>query len=73
MRESELLEGNRFLRGMVRGLVGTQLHAARGKSTLDDFRKIIEARDCTKALFDVAGHGLYLENIVYPEGMLKEI
>ncbi len=68
-----VVEANRFLRGMVRGLVATQIHAARGKSTLDDFRKIIEARDCTKAWFDVAGHGLYLEKIVYPEGMLKEI
>ena len=68
-----VVEANRFLRGMVRGLVATQIHAARGKSTLDDFRKTIEARDCTKAWFDVAGHGLYLEKIVYPEGMLKEI
>lgn len=68
-----IVEANRFLRGMVRGLVATQIHAARGKSSLDDFRKIIEARDCTEALFDVAGHGLYLENIIYPEGMLKEI
>ena len=68
-----VVEGNRFLRGMVRGLVATQIHAARGKSTLDEFRKTIEARDCTKALFDVAGHGLYLEKIIYPEGSLREI
>jgi tRNA pseudouridine38-40 synthase len=65
-----VVEANRFLRGMVRGLVGTQLHTARRKNTIDDFRKIIESGDCTKAYFDVAGHGLYLEEIIYPEGML---
>ena len=68
-----VVEGNRFLRGMVRGLVATQIRVSRGKFSLEDFTKIIEARDCTKARFDVAGHGLYLESIVYPEGMLKEI
>ena len=68
-----VVEANRFLRGMVRGLVGTQIHFARGKEPLDGFRKIIEARDCTLAFFDVAGHGLYLEKIVYPDGVLEEI
>jgi tRNA pseudouridine38-40 synthase len=65
-----VVEANRFLRGMVRGLVGTQLQVARGKCTIDEFRKIIEAQDCTKAYFNVAGHGLYLEAIKYPEGTL---
>ena len=68
-----VVEANRFLRGMVRGLVGTQLHIAREKSPLHEFRRIIEARDCTQAYFNVAGHGLYLENIVYPEGLMEEI
>jgi len=65
-----VVEATRFLRGMVRGLVGTQLHTARDKNSVDDFRTIIEARDCTQAFFDVAGHGLYLEEVIYPEGML---
>ena len=68
-----IVEANRFLRGMVRGLVATQIHFARGKEPLANFRKIIEARDCTQAYFNVAGHGLYLENIVYPDGMVEEI
>lgn len=66
-----VVRANRFLRGMVRGLVGTQLQAARGKITTEDFRGIIEANDCTKADFSVAGHGLYLEQIMYPEGKLE--
>lgn len=65
-----VVEANRFLRGMVRGLVGTQLQVARGRHSLSDFRKIIEARDCTRADFSVAGHGLYLESVNYPEGYL---
>ena len=62
-----VVEANRFLRGMVRGLVGTQLQAGRGRITTDDFRSIIEAKDCSKADFSVEGFGLYLEYITYPE------
>ncbi len=68
-----IVEANRFLRGMVRGLVATQLQAARGRITIDAFKKIIGAKDCTKADFSVAGHGLYLEKIAYPENSLIEI
>jgi tRNA pseudouridine38-40 synthase len=68
-----IVEANRFLRGMVRGLVGTQLQIARGKNTVDGFRKIIEAKDCTFADFSVAGHGLYLEAVNYPEGFLRPL
>ncbi len=68
-----VVEANRFLRGMVRGLVGTQLHMGRYGGTADDFRKIIEARDSKMAYFDVAGHGLYLENITYKDGTLDTI
>jgi tRNA pseudouridine38-40 synthase len=66
-----VVEGNRFLRGMVRGLVGTQLKIAREKTTIQGFRNIIEAHDCTKAFFNVPGHGLYLEEITYPEGTFE--
>lgn len=74
--ESELhfvVEANRFLRGMVRGLVGTQLQAARGRCDIAGFRSIIEAQDCTRADFSVAGHGLYLEAVRYPEGLLTPL
>ncbi len=74
-RDGELnyvVEANRFLRGMVRGLVCTQIKMSR-KGTPEDLRKILDARDCTKAFFNVPGHGLYLEEITYPEGMLIAI
>jgi tRNA pseudouridine38-40 synthase len=68
-----VVEGNRFLRGMVRALVGTQLRAARGKFSLAAFREIIESRDCSRADFSVPGFGLYLEKITYPEGLLQPL
>lgn len=57
------VKANRFLRGMVRGLVGTMLQVGRNKLNLDDFNKIIEARDCTKADFAVPAHGLFLAEV----------
>jgi tRNA pseudouridine38-40 synthase len=68
-----IVEANRFLRGMVRGLVGTQLLAGRGKISIAGFRNIIEAKDCSKADFSVEGFGLYLEQISYPAGSFSTI
>lgn len=59
------VEGNRFLRGMVRGLVGTMLQVGRGRKSLDDFRAIIEAKDNVLADFAVPGHGLFLDAVNY--------
>ncbi|RBL94049.1 tRNA pseudouridine(38-40) synthase TruA [Chitinophaga flava] len=64
---------NRFLRGMVRGLVGTMLRVGRGKLSLDEFRAAIESRDCTKADFAVPPQGLFLMEVKYPEGLLEPI
>lgn len=68
-----VVEANRFLRGMVRGLVGTQLQIARERNTVAGFRQLIEAQDCTLADFSVAGHGLYLEAVHYPDDYLKKL
>ena len=59
------VEANRFLRGMVRGLVGTMLKVGTGKITIDGFRSIIESKDCTKADFSVPPHGLFLLSVSY--------
>jgi tRNA pseudouridine38-40 synthase len=71
VKEGDLLvytvKGNRFLRGMVRGLVATMLQAGRGKITEDGFAQIINARDCTKADFSAPAHGLFLEKVVFPD------
>jgi tRNA pseudouridine38-40 synthase len=59
------VQANRFLRGMVRGLVGTMLQVGRGKISEQEFRQIIEARDCTKADFTTPAHGLFLMRVIY--------
>jgi tRNA pseudouridine38-40 synthase len=59
------VKGNRFLRGMVRGLVGTMLKVGTGKNSVDDFCKIIEGKDCAKADFSVPPQGLFLVNVAY--------
>ena len=61
------VKANRFLRGMVRGLVGTMLQVGRGKITLNEFKQIIESRDATNADFAVPAHGLFLVRVNYPE------
>ncbi len=60
------VQGNRFLRGMVRALTATMLKVGRGKISLEEFRTIIEARDCTRASFAVPAHGLFLIRVSYP-------
>lgn len=59
------VKANRFLRGMVRGLVGTMLLAGRKKITLTEFENIIKARDCTKASFATPPHGLFLVTVEF--------
>jgi len=61
------VKANRFLRGMVRGLVGTMLQVGRGLISLDDFKRIIESKDCTKANFNTPANGLFLVKVTYPE------
>ncbi|SFO03419.1 tRNA pseudouridine38-40 synthase [Chitinophaga sp. YR627] len=63
---------NRFLRGMVRGMVGTMLRVGRGKLTMDGFRQAIESRNCVNADFAVPPQGLFLMKVAYPEGMLAD-
>lgn len=54
------VQANRFLRGMVKGLVGTMLQVGRGKKTIAGFKEIIEMKDCARSDFSVAAHGLFL-------------
>ncbi|SRR5579862_6716728 len=65
------VSANRFLRGMVKGLVGTMLLVGRGKLSLDEFLAVIESRDCSKADFSVPGHGLFLARVNFPDGLMS--
>lgn len=60
------ISADRFLRNMVRAIVGTMINIGSGKVSLNDFRKIIESKNRSKAGFSVPAHGLYLTKIEYP-------
>ena len=61
-----LVKANRFLRGMVKGLVGTMLQVGRGKLTVQQFKAVIESKDSSKADFSVPSHGLFLVRVIFP-------
>jgi tRNA pseudouridine38-40 synthase len=60
------ISANRFLRNMVRSIVGTLVNIGLHKINLDDFKSIIESKNREKAGFSVPAHGLYLTKIEYP-------
>ena len=60
------IQADRFLRNMVRAIVGTLIEVGRGKLSVDGFREIIEQKDRCKAGTSVPGHALFLVNIDYP-------
>lgn len=59
------VKANRFLRGMVKGLVGTMLLVGKKKITIEEFKAIIEVKDCTKADFSVSSDGLFLSEVAF--------
>jgi tRNA pseudouridine38-40 synthase len=67
------VRGNRFLRGMVRGLVGTMLQVGQGKISISDLKEIVARKDCRGADFSVPGHGLFLVAVNFPEGYFGDI
>ncbi|MFB9076537.1 tRNA pseudouridine(38-40) synthase TruA [Flavobacterium procerum] len=59
------ISANRFLRNMVRSIVGTLINIGLHKITLEDFENIIASKNREKAGFSVPAHGLYLTDIYY--------
>ncbi len=60
------ITADRFLRNMVRAIVGTLLRVGRGQMSVEDFVSVIEARDRGSAGSSAPGHGLFLEGVEYP-------
>jgi tRNA pseudouridine38-40 synthase len=63
------ITANRFLRGMVRAIVGTLLDVGSGKITVHDFQTILKSRDRKKAGANVPSNGLYLTKVKYPSSI----
>ena len=64
------IEADRFLRNMVRSIVGTLFDVGMHKLSVADFCRIIEAKDRCKAGVSVPAHGLYLVEVHYPDKLL---
>ena len=63
------VKANRFLRGMVRGLVGTMLRVGRGRISLKEFETIIDNGNPAEVDFSVPGHGLTLKKVHLKPGI----
>ena len=64
-----IITADRFLRNMVRAIVGTMINIGLGKIEVNDLHKIIESKNRSEAGFSVPAHGLYLSQIIYPESI----
>ena len=65
------ITSDRFLRNMVRSIVGTMIDVGRSKISIEDFEMILLSRDRGKAGFSVPASGLTLININYENIFLK--
>lgn len=59
------IKADRFLRNMVRAIVGTLLEVGKGKLSLDGFRAVIEQKDRCSAGTSMPAHALFLEDVTY--------
>ena len=67
-----VIRADRFLRNMVRAVVGSLLDVGRGKRTVADFAGIIEAKNRGSAGSSAPAEGLYLTDVVYPSEIYVE-
>lgn len=70
--ENELhfrISADRFLRNMVRAIVGTMIEIGTGKISVTDLHDIIKSKDRSRAGYSVPAHGLYLTKVQYPKGI----
>ncbi|WP_066226160.1 tRNA pseudouridine(38-40) synthase TruA [Formosa haliotis] len=64
------ITADRFLRNMVRAIVGTLINVGLGKLEVADIHRIISSKNRSEAGYSVPAHGLYLTKIIYPESIL---
>ena len=60
------IQADRFLRNMVRAIVGTLFEVGRGKLSVEGFRRVIESKDRGRAGTSAPGHALFLTDVGYP-------
>lgn len=70
--ENELqfrIKADRFLRNMVRAIVGTLINVGLGKLEVEDMHTILASKNRSEAGFSVPAHGLYLIDVAYPDSI----
>lgn len=60
------ITADRFLRNMVRAVVGTLVEVGRGKMSIDRFKEVIDSKNRCAAGTSMPGHALYLWDVTYP-------
>jgi tRNA pseudouridine38-40 synthase len=60
------ITADRFLRNMVRAIVGTLVEVGQGRMSINDLKGIVEAKNRSDAGQSVPAHGLFLEKVTYP-------
>lgn len=68
-----VITADRFLRNMVRAIVGTMVNIGLGKIEVEQLHDIIKSKDRGQAGFSVPAQGLYLVNIQYPDTIFNAI
>jgi len=61
------IKADRFLRGMVRAIIGTLLEVGLGKRSVEEFREVLGSRDRNQAGRSVPAQGLFLTEVHYPQ------
>ncbi len=67
------IKADRFLRNMVRAIVGSLVDVGRGRSTVEGFKAIIESKNRCQAGTSVPANGLFLTNIEYPDSVSMQL
>ncbi|MEG1622077.1 MAG: tRNA pseudouridine(38-40) synthase TruA [Alistipes sp.] len=67
------IRADRFLRNMVRAIVGTLVDVGRGRYTVEQFREIVDSRDLARSSAGAPAQGLFLSKVTYPNDLeIKE-
>lgn len=65
------IRADRFLRNMVRAIVGTLVDVGRGRYTVEQFREIVESRDLSRSSSGAPAQGLFLADVTYPPELFE--
>ena len=66
------IRADRFLRNMIRAIVGTLVDVGRGRYSVEEFEQIIRSRDLSRSSAGAPAQGLFLSDVVYEDNIVVE-